>query len=103
VAGAADRRVPAGTFGVGAHLIDGLLHRAAQAQDWLLFNGRALGVLVLTVAGLFQFSRSKFHCPDKCRTQLSFVTHHWGERTPHRDAFRLGLRLAPTASAAAGR
>jgi predicted metal-binding membrane protein len=78
-------------FGVGAHLIDALLHRAVQAQDWLLLNGWAVGVLVLVVAGLFQFSRLKYHCLDKCRTPLSFVTHHWGGRTPQRDAFRLGL------------
>jgi len=46
---------------------------------------------VLALAGLFQFGRLKYHCPDKCRTPLGFVSHHWGGRTPLRDAFRLGL------------
>jgi predicted metal-binding membrane protein len=78
-------------FGVGAHFLDVLLHHAVQSQEWLLLNGWAMGVLVLVSAGLFQFSRLKYYCLDKCRTPLSFVTHHWGGRTPHRDAFRLGL------------
>jgi predicted metal-binding membrane protein len=78
-------------FGAGAHLVDTLVHRAVTSQDWLLRNGWALGALVLAVAGLFQFSRLKYHCLDKCRTPLSFVSHHWGGRTPHRDALRLGL------------
>jgi hypothetical protein len=46
---------------------------------------------VLALAGLFPFGRLKYHCPDKCRTPLGFVSHHWGGRTPLRDAFRLGL------------
>ena len=78
-------------FGIGAHLVDALLHRAVGSLDWLVFNGWALGALVLTVAGLFQFSQLKYRCLDKCRMPLGFVTHHWGGRTPLRDAFWLGL------------
>jgi len=78
-------------FGVGAHLVDVLLHRAVQSQEWLLLHGWAMGALVLVSAGLFQFSRLKYYCLDKCRAPLSFVVHHWGGRTPYRDAFRLGL------------
>ena len=78
-------------FGIGAHLVDALLHRAVRSLDWLVFNGWAIGAFVLALAGLFQFSRLKYRCLDKCRTPLSFVSHHWGGRTPLRDAFRLGL------------
>jgi predicted metal-binding membrane protein len=78
-------------FGVGAHFADVLLHRAVRSLDWLAFNGWAIGALVLAAAGLFQFSRLKYRCLDKCRTPLSFVSHHWGGRTPLRDAFRLGV------------
>jgi predicted metal-binding membrane protein len=78
-------------FGIVTHVLDALLHRAARSIDWLVFNGWAVGAVVLALAGLFQFSRLKYHCLDKCRTPLSFVSHHWGGRTPLRDAFRLGL------------
>jgi predicted metal-binding membrane protein len=78
-------------FAIGAHLVDALLHRAVGSLDFLMLNGWVLGALVLTVAGLFQFSQLKYRCLDKCRTPLGFVTHHWGGRTPLRDAFRLGL------------
>jgi predicted metal-binding membrane protein len=78
-------------FGVSAHVADALLHSAVQSLDWLAFNGWAIGALVLALAGLFQFSQLKYHCLDKCRSPISFVSHHWGGRTPLRDAFRLGL------------
>jgi predicted metal-binding membrane protein len=78
-------------FGIGAHLVDALLHRAVRSLDWLVFNGWVIGAFVLALAGLFQFSRLKYRCLDKCRTPLSFVSHHWGGRTPLRDAFRLGM------------
>lgn len=42
------------------------------------------------VAGLFQFSRLKYHCLDKCRTPLGFIVQHWRGRAPRRDAFLLG-------------
>lgn len=78
-------------FGIAAHLLDSLVHQFVQSSDWLLFNGWMLGAAVLGIAGLFQFSQLKYQCLDRCRTPMSFVAHHWGGRTPRRDAFRLGL------------
>src|SRR6202011_4619595 len=78
-------------FGVAAHLLDVALHATVRQSDWLTFNAWTLGVGVLAVAGLFQFSSLKYHCLDKCRTPLSFIIQHWHGTTPRRDAFRLGI------------
>ncbi len=77
-------------FGLGAHLLDAVVHAASGRFVWLTENARGLGACVLTVAGLFQFSRLKYHCLDKCRTPLSFIIQHWRGPTPQRDAFWLG-------------
>jgi len=77
-------------FGVAAHLLDAALHAITQRLDWLTINAWVLGAVVLVIAGLFQFSRLKYHCLDKCRTPLSFIMQHWHGITPRRDAFLLG-------------
>jgi len=39
------------------------------------------GAVILAVAGAFQFSALKYHCLDKCRTPLGFVTSpHFSQR-----------------------
>jgi predicted metal-binding membrane protein len=78
-------------FGVVAHLLDTALHAMVQRSVWLTFNAWVLGAGVLAIAGLFQFSRLKYHCLDKCRTPLSFIIQHWYGVTPRRDAFLLGM------------
>jgi predicted metal-binding membrane protein len=78
-------------FGVAAHLLDAGLHATVARSGRLLFNGWALGAIMLTIAGLFQFSRFKYHCLDKCRTPFSFIAQHWNGRTPRLSAFRLGV------------
>jgi predicted metal-binding membrane protein len=60
-------------------------------SGWLLFNGWALAAAVLAIAGLFQFSRLKYHCLDKCRTPLSFAIEHWRGEAERRQALLLGL------------
>ncbi|GGC59840.1 hypothetical protein GCM10011504_42540 [Siccirubricoccus deserti] len=77
-------------FGVAAHLLDLALHEAVRQSDWLAFHAWVLGAGVLALAGLFQFSRLKYHCLDRCRTPLGFIIQHWHGRTPRRDALRLG-------------
>ncbi|MBV8193589.1 MAG: DUF2182 domain-containing protein [Alphaproteobacteria bacterium] len=77
-------------FGVAAHLLDAGLHAIVQRSDWLTSNAWVPGASVLAIAGLFQFSRLKYHCLDKCRTPLSFIIQHWRGVTPRLDAFSLG-------------
>jgi predicted metal-binding membrane protein len=78
-------------FGVAAHALDSGLHAAVLRSDWLLLNGWIVGSLILTVAGLFQFSRLKYRCLTRCRTPFSFIAKHWHGRRPLRDALLLGL------------
>jgi predicted metal-binding membrane protein len=78
-------------FGVAAHLLDAGLHATVAQSGWLLLNGWALGAIMLTIAGLFQFSQLKYHCLDKCRTPFSFIAQHWNGQTPRLSAFRLGM------------
>jgi predicted metal-binding membrane protein len=78
-------------FGVAAHGLDAGLHLLAQRSGWLLVNAWMLGAGLLAIAGLFQFSRLKYHCLDQCRTPLSFIIQHWRGMAPRRDALRLGL------------
>jgi predicted metal-binding membrane protein len=78
-------------FGVAAHLLDAALHGAIARSDWLLLNGWTVGAGALAIAGLFQFSRLKYHCLEKCRTPFSFIAQHWRGTSPRFAAFRLGL------------
>jgi predicted metal-binding membrane protein len=78
-------------FGIAAHVLDALLHAAAGRSAWLALNGWAVGAVVLGGAGLFQFSRLKRLCLDRCRAPLGFILRRWHGRTPYRDAFAIGL------------
>jgi predicted metal-binding membrane protein len=78
-------------FGVLAHAADMGLHAIVVRDAFLSFNGWIIGVLALAVAGLFQFSRFKYHCLDKCRTPFSFINEHWSGRAERRQSFMLGV------------
>ena len=89
-------------FGIAAHLLDTALHRLVAGWGWLIANGWLLGALVLAVAGLFQFSRLKYRCLDKCRTPYSFLSVHGAGPRRGVAAFASVLNTASSASAAAG-
>ena len=80
-----------GGFGVAAYLLDWSLHSGLDAWGWLARRPWIPGIVVLAVAGVFQFSRLKYLCLEKCRTPLGFVTSHWHGPRPQREAFLLGL------------
>ena len=65
--------------------------RQPLAVAWPGRHAELPGVMVLLLAGGFQFSRLKYHCLDKCRTPLGFVMSHWHGPRPQREAFLLGL------------
>jgi len=80
-----------GGFGIAAHLLDAALHAGVRQSEWLMLNGWAIGAAVLALAGLFQFSRLKYRCLDKCRAPFGFITERWQGPRPWRSAWRLGL------------
>lgn len=64
-------------FGFAAHVFDLGLHEVFDHNAWLQANTWVFGAGPLLVAGVFQFSRLKYRCLDKCRAPLSFVMQHW--------------------------
>lgn len=78
-------------FGVVAHLFDIGVHWGAGRVDWLVFNGWAIGAGVIALAGLFQFSRLKDFCLERCRAPMGFMLRHWRGPHPNRSALAIGL------------
>jgi predicted metal-binding membrane protein len=78
-------------FGAIAHLGDAGLHALARRSSWLVLNSWTIGAGIFALAGLFQFTRLKYHCLAKCRTPLSFAVRHWHGPRPLRNALALGL------------
>lgn len=77
-------------FGIAAHVLDLGVNEAVQRSVWLGVNGWVLGVVVLCVAGVFQFSNLKYRCLEQCRAPLSFVLRHWRGGNAQRQAFTIG-------------
>jgi predicted metal-binding membrane protein len=80
-----------GGFGVVAHSADAGVLAAAERMPWIASHGWVAGVVLLSTAGLFQFSSLKYRCLEKCRTPLGFVIGHWRGKSPAREALRLGF------------
>jgi predicted metal-binding membrane protein len=78
-------------FGLVAHAADMGLHTIVADNAFLSFNGWVIGVIVLMIAGIFQFSRVKYHCLDKCRTPFSFINERWRGHAERRQSFLLGV------------
>ena len=78
-------------FGGIAHALDLGIHELVQQTGWLVVNGWMLGALVLSVAGLFQFSDLKYRCLEQCRAPLSFVLRHWRGGDVRREALFIGV------------
>ena len=78
-------------FGVVAHIGDRALHELVAVSAWLEANAWMLGAGTLLLAGAYQFTPLKYHCLDKCRSPLSFITEHWLGNRQQAQAFRLGV------------
>ena len=78
-------------FGLAAHAADMGLHAIVARNAFLSFNGWIIGVIALMIAGMFQFSRFKYRCLDKCRTPFSFINEHWRGLAERRQSFLLGV------------
>jgi predicted metal-binding membrane protein len=78
-------------FGLIAHVADMGLHAIAAENIFLSLNGWIISGIVLAIAGLFQFSRFKYRCLDKCRTPFSFINEHWRGHAERWESFLLGV------------
>lgn len=77
-------------FGLAVHLMNRVLQRAALRIPWLAEHAWVFTAAILIVAGLFQFSRLKYACLDKCRTPMGFLMERWRGGRASMEAFRLG-------------
>jgi predicted metal-binding membrane protein len=78
-------------FGIAVHAADWAILVLVRQSLWLTANGWAIGAAVLAGAGLYQFSRPKYTCLDRCRAPFGFVVERWRGRGERRQAFLLGL------------
>jgi predicted metal-binding membrane protein len=78
-------------FGLLAHAADAALHAVISGNPFLTVNSWVVGVALLAIAGVFQFSALKYRCLEKCRTPFSFVNEHWRRDAVRRQSFLLGL------------
>ena len=80
-----------GAFGLLAHALHGALLALVAGIPALAWHGWLIGTAIVALAGLFQFSRLKHRCLEKCRTPVSFVIEHWRGQAQSRQAFALGV------------
>ena len=78
-------------FGIAIHAFDAMLHALVRQSEGLAEHGWLIGPAVLVLAGVYQFTPLKYHCLDKCRSPLSFITERWRGRAVRRSALRLGI------------
>ena len=82
-------------FGVVVYCGDFVLHGAVERSAWLGANVVPfIGAGTLLVAGLYQFTPLKYHCLEKCRSPMSFVTEHWRGSRERSRSFLLGAHHA---------
>ena len=78
-------------FGVAVHAGDLALHEGVERVPWLDDNSWLIGAGTLMVAGAYQFTPLKYHCLDKCRSPLMFITQNWRGGNERMQSLRLGV------------
>ena len=79
-------------FGLLAHGLHSVVLSVVARVPALAWRGWLIGVAIIALAGVFQFTKLKYQCLEKCRTPLSFVIERWRGRAPLRHAFVLGAQ-----------
>lgn len=77
-------------FGILVYFGGWALRLLVEQSVWLQTNPWVLGAGVLLLAGIYQFSPLKYHCLEKCRSPLSFITQHWRGDNERSRSFLLG-------------
>lgn len=78
-------------FGIAIHISDLGIHQLVDQIAWLSRHTWVVGTATILLAGVYQFSPLKYHCLDKCRSPLSFISEQWKGGNAGAQAFRLGL------------
>ena len=77
--------------GILLQLVNWMLHAGIGRLSWPANAGRISAGVILTIAGLYQFSSLKYACLDKCRSPLSFLTSRWQGGNESTQALRIGV------------
>jgi predicted metal-binding membrane protein len=77
-------------FGTAGTAAQWLLQQSGLVDPMAVSRSALLTVLLLLLAGLYQFSPLKRVCLQSCRTPMGFLIGHW--RAGVRGAFGMGLR-----------
>ncbi|WP_082522243.1 DUF2182 domain-containing protein [Ramlibacter sp. Leaf400] len=77
-------------FATAGTVAQWLLQRSGLVDPMAVSRSTGLTVLLLLLAGVYQFSPLKRACLRSCRTPLGFLLGHW--RPGVRGAFSMGLR-----------
>ena len=78
------------SFSAGATLVQWGLHSAALLSSEMIKVTPLLGGILLTLAGIYQFTPLKYICLSHCRTPLGFLMTEWREGT--QGTLLMGLR-----------
>jgi predicted metal-binding membrane protein len=77
--------------GVLLQFVNWLLHAGISELWWPAQAGWISAAVILTMAGLYQFSSLKYACLDKCRSPLSFLMSRWQGGNESAQALRIGV------------
>jgi predicted metal-binding membrane protein len=77
--------------GVFLQLVNWLLQAGIAELSWPTNALPISGAVILTVAGLYQFSSLKYACLDKCRSPFSFLISRWQGGNQSVQALRIGV------------
>ena len=69
-------------FSVAAVLLQWVFQLQKAINPASLTTSTTISVLLLLLAGLFQFSKLKAACLEKCRSPVGFVMRHWAPVRP---------------------
>jgi predicted metal-binding membrane protein len=72
-------------------IVNWFLHAGISRLSWPVNVGWTCGAVILTIAGLYQFSSLKYACLDKCRSPLSFLMSRWQGGNESAQALRIGV------------
>lgn len=78
-------------FGILAHFLDYGLRWLFVRIDWLQAHAWLLVAGPVLLAGLFQFSKLKYRCLERCRAPAGFLIEHWRGRNPRMQALSIGV------------
>ena len=73
-------------------LVNWLLHNSLAALPWASAMPWIAPFIILTVAGLYQFSSLKYACLERCRSPLSFLIARWRGGSDSAQALSIGLQ-----------